>query len=69
MFLSSANLMKFVRFKNNVIFVETSIPKYMIVQASAALSADGYTDDTSPGRLVLSHPADWQEVYRLRGRL
>ena len=31
--------------KNNVIFVETSIPKYMIVQASAALSADGYTDD------------------------
>ena len=52
--------------KNNVIFVETSIPKYMIVQASAALSADGYTDDTSAGRLVLSHPADWQEVYRLR---
>ena len=38
----------------------------MIVLASVALSADGYIDDSSPERLVLSHEADWQEVRRLR---
>lgn len=38
----------------------------MIVLASVALSADGYIDDSSPERLVLSHAADWQEVRRLR---
>lgn len=38
----------------------------MIIQASVALSVDGYIDDTSDKRLVLSHPADWQQVYRLR---
>ena len=38
----------------------------MITLASVALSADGYIDDSSPERLVLSHEADWQEVRRLR---
>ena len=38
----------------------------MLIQLSAAISADGYLDDCSSERLVLSHPDDWSEVYRLR---
>ncbi len=38
----------------------------MKVFASAAVSADGFLDDCSPERLVLSTPGDWAEVYRLR---
>lgn len=38
----------------------------MLIQLSAAISADGYLDDCSRERLVLSHPDDWNEVYRLR---
>ncbi len=37
-----------------------------VVIASVATSADGYIDDASPERLILSTPEDWQEVYRLR---
>lgn len=40
----------------------------MIVQISAAVSADGYLDDNTPQRLVLSHPSDWEAVRRLRAR-
>ena len=38
----------------------------MIVQASVAVSVDGYIDDLSNRRLVLSHAADWEEVRSLR---
>lgn len=38
----------------------------MNVYASVALSGDGYMDDRSPLRLILSTPADWREVMRLR---
>ena len=38
----------------------------MLIQLSVATSADGYIDDCSRERLVLSHPDDWAEVYRLR---
>lgn len=33
---------------------------------SVATTADGFLDDTTPQRLVLSSPEDWEEVYRLR---
>lgn len=35
---------------------------------SVATTADGFLDDTTPQRLVLSTPEDWAEVYRLRGQ-
>ncbi len=38
----------------------------MRVIISAAVSQDGYMDDCSPRRLVLSSEEDWREVYRLR---
>lgn len=38
----------------------------MRIVASAAISADGYLDDGSPERLVLSNPSDWEEVHALR---
>ncbi len=38
----------------------------MKIYASVALSGDGYMDDRSPRRLILSTPADWREVMRLR---
>lgn len=38
----------------------------MKVVASAAISSDGYLDDTSIDRLVLSCSEDWAEVYALR---
>ena len=39
-----------------------------IVFASVATSANGYMDDNSPQRLIISSTEDWQEVYRLRGQ-
>lgn len=38
----------------------------MSVKLSVATSADGYIDDSSDTRLVLSTPEDWAEVYALR---
>ncbi len=38
----------------------------MYVMLSVATSADGYMDDLSADRLVLSTAGDWAEVYRLR---
>lgn len=38
----------------------------MQVIASVATSADGYLDDCSPQRLVLSTPEDWAGVHALR---
>lgn len=40
----------------------------MQVTLSFARSADGYLDDRTPNRLMLSTPADWDEVYRLRSK-
>ncbi len=40
--------------------------KYMSVVVSVAVSADGYMDDMTSKRLILSTPEDWAEVYRLR---
>lgn len=34
--------------------------------ASVALSSDGYMDDCSSRRLILSTPSDWRDVLRLR---
>ncbi|MBQ5878931.1 MAG: dihydrofolate reductase family protein, partial [Alistipes sp.] len=38
----------------------------MRVTLSYAVSSDGYLDDCTPQRLILSTPEDWQAVYRLR---
>ena len=38
----------------------------MRVTLSAAVTADGFLDDNSPRRLIISTPEDWAEVYRLR---
>lgn len=38
----------------------------MRICASVALSGDGYMDDRSTRRLILSTPADWREMLRLR---
>lgn len=38
----------------------------MRVTLSAAVTADGYLDDDSPRRLIISTPGDWEAVYRLR---
>lgn len=38
----------------------------MTVYLSAAISLDGYLDDTSSERLILSSAEDWDEVRRLR---
>lgn len=40
----------------------------MKITASVAISSDGYMDDTSPVRLVLSDEADWKEVHALRAK-
>lgn len=40
----------------------------MRVTLSFATTADGFLDDNSPRRLVISTPEDWAEVYRLRAR-
>ncbi len=38
----------------------------MRIVLSAAISADGYLDNSADERLVLSSPEDWQAVYALR---
>lgn len=38
----------------------------MRITLSAAVTADGYLDDNSPRRLMISTPEDWQAVLRLR---
>ncbi len=38
----------------------------MRITLSFATTADGYLDDNTPARLVLSSPEDWAEVHRLR---
>lgn len=38
----------------------------MQVTLSAAVTADGYLDDNTPRRLIISSPEDLAEVYRLR---
>lgn len=38
----------------------------MLVTLSAAVTADGYMDDNTPERLMISTPEDMAEVYRLR---
>lgn len=38
----------------------------MRVTLSAAVTADGFLDDTTPQRLMISTPGDWQAVQRLR---
>ena len=38
----------------------------MRITLSAAVTADGYLDDNTPERLVISTPEDWAEVLRLR---
>ena len=38
----------------------------MRVTLSAAVTADGFLDDNSSRRLIISTPEDWAEVYRLR---
>ena len=38
----------------------------MRVIASAAVSSDGYMDDCTPQRLVLSCAEDWAEVHAIR---
>lgn len=38
----------------------------MNVFASAAVTADGYLDNSSGERLIISTPEDWAEVFRLR---
>lgn len=40
----------------------------MRIYVSAAVTTDGYLDDNSPERLVISTPEDWAEVYKLRSR-
>ncbi|MFR9621075.1 MAG: dihydrofolate reductase family protein, partial [Rikenellaceae bacterium] len=40
----------------------------MYTTLSMAISADGYMDDCTSQRLILSTPLDWQEVYRLRAQ-
>lgn len=38
----------------------------MRITLSAAVTADGYLDDNTSRRLIISTPEDWAEVYRLR---
>jgi 5-amino-6-(5-phosphoribosylamino)uracil reductase len=45
-----------------------SVPARPYTIASCAVSLDGYLDDTSPDRLVLSGPEDLDEVDELRAR-
>lgn len=42
------------------------MPSYPYVLLSAAVSLDGYLDDTSPERLLLSSPADFDRVDEVR---
>ena len=38
----------------------------MRITLSAAVTADGFLDDRTPRRLIVSTPEDWAEVHRLR---
>ena len=38
----------------------------MRVTLSFATTADGYLDDNTPERLILSTPGDWEAVLQLR---
>ena len=38
----------------------------MRVTLSFATTADGYLDDNTPERLILSTPGDWKAVLQLR---
>lgn len=40
----------------------------MRITLSAAVTADGYLDDNTPRRLLISTPGDWEAVYALRAR-
>ncbi|WP_295939671.1 dihydrofolate reductase family protein [uncultured Alistipes sp.] len=40
----------------------------MRITLSAAITADGFLDDDTPERLVISTPGDWDAVYRLRAQ-
>lgn len=40
----------------------------MRITLSAAVTADGFLDDNTPQRLLISTPGDWQAVYALRAR-
>lgn len=42
------------------------MPSYPYVLLSAAVSLDGYLDDTTPERLLLSSPADFDRVDEVR---
>ncbi|WP_406415117.1 dihydrofolate reductase family protein [Streptomyces sp. NBC_01614] len=42
------------------------MPSYPYVLLSAAVSLDGYLDDTTPERLLLSSPADFDRVDKVR---
>ena len=48
-----------------VLYNRSTFPA-MIVWASAAVSLDGYIDDTTSRRLVLSGTKDWEQVRALR---
>ena len=42
------------------------MPSYPYVLLSAAVSLDGYLDDTTPERLLLSSPSDFDRVDKVR---
>ena len=47
--------------RSHTLYLET-----MRVTLSFATTADGYLDDNTPERLLISTPGDWEEVLRLR---
>lgn len=51
-----------------VLYNRSTFPA-MIVWASAAVSLDGYIDDTTSRRLVLSGTKDWEPGPRFAGRM
>ena len=47
--------------RSHPVYLET-----MQITLSFATTADGYLDDDSPRRLMISTPEDWEAVLRLR---
>ena len=47
--------------RSHTVYLET-----MQITLSFATTADGYLDDDSPRRLMISTPEDWEAVLRLR---
>ena len=47
--------------RSHPVYLET-----MQITLSFATTADGYLDDNSPRRLMISTPEDWEAVLRLR---